>query len=94
MTHVAVLMGGLSAERPVSLSSGNECADALEAEGFKVTRVDVSPTWAMTTVSSAVSTLRDAAATMATASTRSSPFRAKRLHSPRKFVGRSGSGRA
>lgn len=41
MTHVAVIMGGLSAERPVSLSSGNACADALEAEGFKVTRVDV-----------------------------------------------------
>lgn len=41
MKHVAVLMGGWSAERPVSLSSGNACADALEAEGFKVTRVDV-----------------------------------------------------
>ncbi|MBB4063553.1 D-alanine--D-alanine ligase [Gellertiella hungarica] len=40
-THVAVLMGGFSSERPVSLSSGNACADALEAEGFRVTRVDV-----------------------------------------------------
>lgn len=39
--HVAVLMGGWSAEREVSLSSGKECADALEAEGFRVTRVDV-----------------------------------------------------
>ena len=39
--HVAVLMGGLSSERPVSLSSGNACADALEGEGFRVTRVDV-----------------------------------------------------
>jgi D-alanine-D-alanine ligase len=39
--HVAVLMGGLSSERPVSLSSGNACASALEGEGFKVTRVDV-----------------------------------------------------
>ena len=39
--HVAMLMGGLSSERPVSLSSGNACADALEAEGFPVTRVDV-----------------------------------------------------
>lgn len=39
--HVAVLMGGFSSERPVSLSSGKACADALEAEGFKVTRVDV-----------------------------------------------------
>ncbi|MDX2159383.1 MAG: D-alanine--D-alanine ligase [Hyphomicrobiaceae bacterium] len=39
--HVAVLMGGWSAERAVSLSSGKECADALEAEGFRVTRVDV-----------------------------------------------------
>lgn len=39
-THVAVLMGGLSAERSVSLSSGAACALALEGEGFKVTRVD------------------------------------------------------
>lgn len=40
-THVAMLMGGFSSERPVSLSSGNACADALEAEGYRVTRVDV-----------------------------------------------------
>jgi D-alanine-D-alanine ligase len=39
--HVVVLMGGWSSERPVSLSSGNACADALEAGGFRVTRVDV-----------------------------------------------------
>jgi D-alanine-D-alanine ligase len=39
--HVAVLMGGFSSERPVSLSSGSACADALEAEGFHVSRVDV-----------------------------------------------------
>src|SRR6201988_1231396 len=39
--HVAVLMGGFSSERPVSLSSGTACADALEAEGFQVTRIDV-----------------------------------------------------
>jgi D-alanine-D-alanine ligase len=39
--HVAMLMGGFSSERPVSLSSGSACADALEAEGYKVTRVDV-----------------------------------------------------
>ena len=39
--HVAVLMGGWSSERPVSLMSGKECADALEASGFEVTRVDV-----------------------------------------------------
>jgi D-alanine-D-alanine ligase len=39
--HVAVLMGGFSSERPVSLSSGAACADALEAEGFQVTRIDV-----------------------------------------------------
>jgi D-alanine-D-alanine ligase len=41
-THVAVLMGGWSSERPVSLSSGNACADALEAGGFRVSRVDVA----------------------------------------------------
>jgi D-alanine-D-alanine ligase len=40
--HVAVLMGGWSSERPVSLSSGKACADALEAGGFRVTRVDVA----------------------------------------------------
>ncbi len=40
--HVAVLMGGFSSERPVSLSSGNACADALEAVGYRVTRVDVA----------------------------------------------------
>jgi len=40
--HVAVLMGGFSSERPVSLSSGNACADALEGEGYRVTRVDVA----------------------------------------------------
>ncbi|HTV68707.1 MAG TPA: D-alanine--D-alanine ligase [Rhizobiaceae bacterium] len=39
--HVAVLMGGFSSERPVSLSSGNACADALEEVGYTVTRVDV-----------------------------------------------------
>jgi D-alanine-D-alanine ligase len=39
--HVAVLMGGWSSEREVSLRSGNACAKALEGEGFKVTRVDV-----------------------------------------------------
>jgi len=39
--HIAVLMGGFSAEREVSLRSGEACAKALEAEGFGVTRVDV-----------------------------------------------------
>jgi D-alanine-D-alanine ligase len=38
--HVAVLMGGLSAERQVSLSSGEECARALERLGARVSRVD------------------------------------------------------
>ncbi len=39
--HVAVLMGGLSAERSVSLKTGQACALALEGEGYRVTRVDV-----------------------------------------------------
>ncbi|MCR5855334.1 D-alanine--D-alanine ligase [Mesorhizobium sp. J428] len=39
--HVAVLMGGFSSERPVSLSSGNACSDTLEKVGYRVTRVDV-----------------------------------------------------
>jgi len=39
-THVAVLMGGLSSEREVSLVSGRECAKALRAAGFRVSEVD------------------------------------------------------
>jgi len=39
--HVAVLMGGWSAEREVSLSSGKEIADALESVGHRVTRIDM-----------------------------------------------------
>lgn len=39
--HVAVLMGGWSSERPVSLASGTACADGLEAGGYHVSRVDV-----------------------------------------------------
>lgn len=39
--HVAVLMGGWASERPVSLMSGNGVADALEARGFRVTRLDM-----------------------------------------------------
>lgn len=42
MKHVAVLMGGWSAERAVSLNSGRGCADALEQVGYRVTRVDVA----------------------------------------------------
>ncbi|QIG51952.1 D-alanine--D-alanine ligase [Nordella sp. HKS 07] len=40
-THVAVLMGGWSAEREVSLSTGEGCADALRRSGFQVTPIDV-----------------------------------------------------
>jgi D-alanine-D-alanine ligase len=39
--HVAVLMGGWSSERPVSLMSGEGVAKALEARGHKVTRIDM-----------------------------------------------------
>src|SRR5665213_3526238 len=39
--HVAVLMGGWSNERPVSLSSGKGCAEALRNAGYQVTEVDV-----------------------------------------------------
>ena len=39
--HIAVLMGGWSAEREVSLSSGTGVADALEKNGHEVTRVDM-----------------------------------------------------
>ncbi len=39
--HVAVLMGGCSAERSVSLLSGAACAQALRESGYKVSEVDV-----------------------------------------------------
>lgn len=39
--HVAVLMGGWSAEREISIWCGTACADALERLGHRVTRVDV-----------------------------------------------------
>jgi len=42
MKRVAVLMGGWSAEREVSLVSGRECARALQAIGYAVTTIDVS----------------------------------------------------
>src|SRR6516165_4702784 len=38
--HIAVLMGGWSAEREVSLNSGAACASALEGAGYRVTRID------------------------------------------------------
>ncbi len=41
MKRVAVLMGGWSAEREVSLRSGAACADALEGSPYEVLRVDV-----------------------------------------------------
>jgi D-alanine-D-alanine ligase len=40
--HVAVLMGGWSNERPVSLASGTACAAALRRAGYQVTEVDVA----------------------------------------------------
>lgn len=39
--RVAVLMGGWSSERPVSLVTGQECAKALKAAGFIVSEIDV-----------------------------------------------------
>ena len=41
--HVAVLMGGPSSEREVSLSTGQGCAGALRAAGYDVTEVDAGP---------------------------------------------------
>lgn len=43
MKHVAVLMGGWSAEREISLRSGKACADALDRLGaYRVSRLDVT----------------------------------------------------
>ena len=39
--HVAVLMGGLSSEREVSLTSGRGCVGALQRLGARVSAVDV-----------------------------------------------------
>ncbi len=39
--HVAVLMGGWSSEREVSLTSGEGVAKALESRGHRVTRIDM-----------------------------------------------------
>jgi D-alanine-D-alanine ligase len=39
--HIAVLMGGWSAEREVSLTSGEGVAQALESRGHRVTRIDM-----------------------------------------------------
>lgn len=39
--HIAVLMGGWSAERAVSLVTGANVADALESLGHRVTRIDM-----------------------------------------------------
>ena len=42
-SRVAVLLGGLSAEREVSLSTGRECAAALREAGYDVIEVDAGP---------------------------------------------------
>ena len=42
MPHIAVLMGGWSPERDISLISGAQCAAALRQIGYQVTEVDVT----------------------------------------------------
>ena len=42
MKRIAVLMGGWSAEREISLISGRECARALASVGYAVTSIDVT----------------------------------------------------
>lgn len=42
-THIAVLMGGWSKEREVSLNTGRACTRALEEAGYQVTQVDAKP---------------------------------------------------
>ena len=39
--HVAILMGGWSVEREVSLVSGTAVANALKASGYRVSTIDV-----------------------------------------------------
>lgn len=40
--HVAVLLGGMSSEREVSLRTGAAVVKALKSKGYKVTEIDVS----------------------------------------------------
>lgn len=42
MTHIAVLMGGISAEREISMASGKAIAEALQGRGYQVSPVDVT----------------------------------------------------
>ena len=42
MLKVAVLKGGMSSEREVSLVSGAACAAALRDAGYEVTEIDVT----------------------------------------------------
>ncbi len=42
-THVAVLMGGMSAEREVSMNTGEAVCAALRKTGYRVTPMDVKP---------------------------------------------------
>ena len=42
LPHIAVLMGGWSPEREISLISGDKCADALVALGYRVSKIDVT----------------------------------------------------
>ena len=41
MQHVAVLLGGISSEREVSLVSGKACADALRREGYELSLIHI-----------------------------------------------------
>ncbi|PJF08920.1 D-alanine--D-alanine ligase [Pseudorhodobacter sp. MZDSW-24AT] len=43
VSRVAVIKGGPSAEREVSLSTGNACAKALREAGYEVVEVDAGP---------------------------------------------------
>lgn len=42
--HVAMLYGGWSVEREVSLKSGKACGEALESQGYRVSYIDVDRT--------------------------------------------------
>ena len=53
-SRVAVLMGGLSVEREVSLSTGRECAKALRVAGYDVVELDAGRDLAMQGIENAV----------------------------------------
>jgi D-alanine-D-alanine ligase len=68
MKRVAVVMGGISAEREVSLSSGRQVAAALREAGFAVTPIEAGPS-----LGALIAAIASSSSMRATASRSSTP---------------------